>query len=333
MRVRSKIAVALVMAGSVVFALAGADVATAAEVDSAFTDDDWSIHETAINAIAAEGITKGCNPPENSQFCPNRSVSRGEMAAFIVRAFELGGPTEAPFVDTNGHLFEADIAKLAATGITVGCLEPAAMMYCPDRSVSRAEMATFLMRALELEPIATGPFDDIGTTVHRTSINAIAAVGITRGCNPPDNTRFCPFLPVTRAEMATFLKRSLGLPDVLSRVALAEGASCNEELTVCLSSITIPTGRSFIVREGWYQALPASTAELAAFEASGTRFTLELDGTPVASVLGTADTGSQAQRSWESKIGSLSPGTHTLVGTWSWNGDVNLIATVTITSS
>ncbi len=35
-----------------------------------FTDDNGSIHEAAIEAIAAEGITRGCNPPTNDRYCP-----------------------------------------------------------------------------------------------------------------------------------------------------------------------------------------------------------------------------------------------------------------------
>ena len=51
-----------------------------------FTDDDGHIFEGAIEAIAAEGITKGCNPPVNDKFCPNDFVTRGQMAAFLKRA-------------------------------------------------------------------------------------------------------------------------------------------------------------------------------------------------------------------------------------------------------
>ena len=49
-----------------------------------FTDDESSGHEADINALAAAGITRGCGP---STFCPTRSVTRGEMAAFLHRAF------------------------------------------------------------------------------------------------------------------------------------------------------------------------------------------------------------------------------------------------------
>lgn len=51
--------------------------------------------------------------------------------------------------------------------------------------------------------------DDDGNT-HEENIEIIAALGITLGCNPPDNDRYCPSRPVTRAEMSVFLGRALG---------------------------------------------------------------------------------------------------------------------------
>jgi len=54
-----------------------------------FVDDDGNIHEGNIEAIAAEGITKGCNPLTNDRYCPDSSVTREQMAAFLVRALEL----------------------------------------------------------------------------------------------------------------------------------------------------------------------------------------------------------------------------------------------------
>jgi hypothetical protein len=52
-----------------------------------FTDDNGNVHEPNIEAIAAEGITFGCNPPENTKYCPGDAVTRGQMAAFLDRAF------------------------------------------------------------------------------------------------------------------------------------------------------------------------------------------------------------------------------------------------------
>jgi hypothetical protein len=50
----------------------------------AFTDDDGNTHEKPINDLAAAGITSGCGP---GLYCPAESVTRGQMAAFLHRAF------------------------------------------------------------------------------------------------------------------------------------------------------------------------------------------------------------------------------------------------------
>ncbi len=56
----------------------------------AFTDTAGSVFRGAIDELAARGITFGCNPPANTRFCPDNPVTRGQMAIFIVRAFNLG---------------------------------------------------------------------------------------------------------------------------------------------------------------------------------------------------------------------------------------------------
>jgi hypothetical protein len=116
-----------------------------------FTDDDGNIHEGAIEAIRAEGITNGCAP---ARYCPDEPVTRGQMAAFLNRALHLpAAETPSGFTDTAGT-FADDIERLRHAGITVGC---ASTLYCTNRAVTRAEMATFLMRALDLEEIEVAP--------------------------------------------------------------------------------------------------------------------------------------------------------------------------------
>jgi hypothetical protein len=117
-----------------------------APTEGTFDDDDDSVHRADIEALAAADITKGCNPPENTLFCPEEAVTRGQMAAFLRRALDLPAGDEG-FSDTGGHTFEADIASLAAAGITKGCNPPENSMFCPDQPVTRAQMATFLVRA------------------------------------------------------------------------------------------------------------------------------------------------------------------------------------------
>ncbi|HZD23378.1 MAG TPA: PQQ-dependent sugar dehydrogenase [Acidimicrobiia bacterium] len=170
-----------------------------------FTDDDGNLHEPNIEAIAAEGITLGCNPPFGDRFCPWGFLTRGEMAAFLTRALNLPASTEDFFGDDDGSLFESDINALAAAGIITGCSPD---LYCPDRTVRRSEMAVFLSRALGSSAVTQDFFGDDDGLAFEDEVNAIAAEGITIGC---DVDRYCPFRPVRRDEMASFLTRGLDL--------------------------------------------------------------------------------------------------------------------------
>ncbi|HLT97990.1 MAG TPA: HYR domain-containing protein, partial [Acidimicrobiia bacterium] len=110
------------------------------------------LFDAEIHWLRDEGITFGCNPPDNTRYCPDDSVTRGQMAAFLVRAFDLPAASEDPFVDTQESVFVDDIARLAAAGVTRGCNPPVNDRYCPDDPVTRGEMAAFLYRALHLRP-------------------------------------------------------------------------------------------------------------------------------------------------------------------------------------
>jgi hypothetical protein len=183
--------------------------APCAPTSGTFIDDDGSIFEDSIEALAAAGITRGCNPPQNDRFCPNDSVTRGQMAAFLVRALDLPAGTPGAFTDDNGT-FELNIEALAEAGITKGCNPPINNRYCPSNPVTRGQMAAFLVRALDLPAGTPGAFtDDNGT--FELNIEALAEAGITKGCNPPINNRYCPSNPVTRGQMAAFLVRALDL--------------------------------------------------------------------------------------------------------------------------
>ncbi|MGH8875644.1 MAG: S-layer homology domain-containing protein, partial [Acidimicrobiia bacterium] len=106
-----------------------------------FVDDDGNVHEGFIEAIAAEGITKGCNPPDNDRYCPSDPITRGQMAAFFRRAFDLPVPVEDFFTDDSDSIFEDDINAIAEAGITKGCNPPGDDRYCPVDFVTRGQMA------------------------------------------------------------------------------------------------------------------------------------------------------------------------------------------------
>ena len=175
-----------------------------------FIDDDGHVFENAIEWLAAEGITQGCNPPVNNRFCPNDRVTRGQMAAFLVRAQGYTAIAGDFFSDDNGSVFENAINRLATAGVTQGCNPPANTRYCPTAFVTRGQMAAFLVRAFDL-PTYSGPdrFVDDNGHVFEGAIERLAQAGITVGCNPPVNNRYCPNDFVTRGQMAAFLKRAL----------------------------------------------------------------------------------------------------------------------------
>ncbi|MGA7269957.1 MAG: S-layer homology domain-containing protein, partial [Acidimicrobiia bacterium] len=162
---------------------------------------------TFVNAVqwmVDNEYTSGCS---KYFYCPGDPVTRGQMAAFFNRVLDLNSASEDYFVDDSSSIFEGDINAIAADGITRGCNPPTNNEYCPEKSVTRGQMAAFIRRALGL-PVATiDYFSDDNGSVYESDINAIAAAGITRGCGPDS---FCPGAKVTRGEMAAFLYRIAG---------------------------------------------------------------------------------------------------------------------------
>jgi CHRD domain/S-layer homology domain len=149
------------------------------------------------------GITTGCSsaPP---LFCPNDTVTRGQMAAFLDRALDLPNATQDYFTDDTGSTFEDSINRVREAGIAFGCTTTT---YCPTAPVLREQMASFLDRAFDPANTANDFFTDDETSTHENAINRIAEAGITSGCTA---TTFCPKNPVTRGQMTAFLHRAMG---------------------------------------------------------------------------------------------------------------------------
>ena len=96
-----------------------------------------------IERMAELGVTQGCG--DGTNFCPNDSVTRSQMAVFLSRAYNLAAGPDPGFSDVSSDAwYAADVARLAASGITQGCGDGTA--FCPSQDTSRAQMATFLHR-------------------------------------------------------------------------------------------------------------------------------------------------------------------------------------------
>ena len=159
-------------------------------------------HGVAISAIAEAGITEGCAP---ARFCPDKQVSRAQMATFLKRALELPDVASRPFHDVPAdHPHAVGIAAVAAAGIAQGNGEG---RFSPDVPIRRDQMATLLVAASDsLTPGDPAVFSDVASdSVHAPAIAALAEARIAQGWN--DGT-YRPGRSTNRAQMASFLQRA-----------------------------------------------------------------------------------------------------------------------------
>ena len=125
-------------------ALAGDDPSTDVDVGASYAPSIYLLMRLRIMRGYSDGT-----------FRPHQLVTRAEMATRLVRAFtgiDRVAPAsgQASFVDVDPRSeHAAAIEGLRADGVTVGCLSDPPR-YCPDKPVTRAQLALFLARALRL---------------------------------------------------------------------------------------------------------------------------------------------------------------------------------------
>jgi hypothetical protein len=198
----------------------------------------------AVNLLSTKDITSGCSSTP-LDYCPNENIPRNQMAVFIVRAVYGGDNftySSTPwFTDVGPSDFGfAWIQKMYELGITAGCGN---QMFCPNETVTRDQMAVFIIRArYGASTVFTYPaapyFTDVATGYWAFPwIQRMREDGITAGCNA---TQYCPGNPVTRGDMAIFVMRgefnaleSLGVPVIasISPNALTHGTTATFTVT------------------------------------------------------------------------------------------------------
>ncbi len=127
---------------------------------------------------------------------------------FVVEVVDQSSPNR--FIDDDWNVHERNIETIAGRGITLGCNPPANDRYCPSRSVSRAEMAALLIRALGESPTSSATsvrFTDVprgGWYVGH--VERLAELGVVG--RDGEGSLFRPLEPLTRLEMAVWMARS-----------------------------------------------------------------------------------------------------------------------------
>jgi hypothetical protein len=103
------------------------------------------VHADAIAAVMEAGIAQG---RADGTYAPQDGVTRGQMATFLDRALDLadGAVADIP-ADARGNVHEKAIEAVIGNGIALGFSDGT---FRPSEKVSRAQMASFLARALDL---------------------------------------------------------------------------------------------------------------------------------------------------------------------------------------
>jgi hypothetical protein len=184
------------------------------ETSQIFADvPDTAYYFDEANLMYEKGITSGCSTTP-LDYCPTETVTRAEMAVFLVRAI-FGGdnftpPTGQIFSDVPpSSTYYAYIQELSTLGITAGCGNG---MYCPNNPVTRAEMAIFIIRArygsaTQFDYPQTPYFTDVPSTSFEFAwVQRLAYDDITSGCGVG---LYCPNNNVLRQDMAVFIMRGL----------------------------------------------------------------------------------------------------------------------------
>jgi hypothetical protein len=173
-----------------------------------------------IGKLSALGITLGCG---NGNYCPDANTTREQMAIFIERAIGITNPpvpTQQTFQDVPPTLIGYPfIEDFIARGITQGCSAGPPRLFCPTGSVTREQVAIFILRGLGVFTPPAGPatatFGDVpnsgATDYSYEFIEEFVKRGITSGCAAGPPRLYCPTALVTRGQMAVFLVRAFGM--------------------------------------------------------------------------------------------------------------------------
>lgn len=181
--------------------------------------DYWAWQD--IERLYNSRVTGGCLTSPLS-YCPNNTVTRAEMAVFLLRGIHGSSYTPPSVGNSTGfndvptsHWAAAWIKQLFAEGITGGCVW-SPPYYCPENNTTHAEMAVFLLRskytaAYTPPPVgsSTGYYDVPTNHWAAAWIKQLRIEGIAVGCG---GGNYCPESNVTRAQMAGLLVRAFNLP-------------------------------------------------------------------------------------------------------------------------
>ncbi|MFD0677856.1 MULTISPECIES: S-layer homology domain-containing protein [unclassified Paenibacillus] len=108
------------------------------------------------------------------------------------------------FSDISTHWAKNDIELLASKLVVEGSTD---QLFTPDKSITRAEFASLLVRSLGLNPVKDGIFKDVNSDIwYSETVNAAAKAGLVNGF---EGDNFKPNDTITREQMAVMISRAI----------------------------------------------------------------------------------------------------------------------------
>ncbi len=172
-----------------------------------------------ITLMYEDGITAGCSTSP-LDYCPTTSVTRAEMAVFLVVGLDLATgttlsyPSTAYFQDVpSSSNYFPFVQRIAQLGITAGC-STSPPDFCPTNTITQEEMAVFMIEAwmqanglTSFTYTETPYFSDVpASSPYFKFIQKMMDLQFWTGCG---SGQYCPTAAVTRADMAPMVMRAI----------------------------------------------------------------------------------------------------------------------------
>ncbi len=265
------------LASGALFVLLATAVPPAAGVAGFGDVDDDRYHTDAVQWMVDQEVTTGTSP---SCFSPDGLVTRGQIAAFLWRmAGEPPAGEPHPFVDVVADWQQDAVSWMFAERITVGTSPD---RYSPSDLITRGEVAALLHRLAGAPEAEAHPFGDVVRIWQTTPVAWMFSEGITTGTS---SSTFSPDFRVSRAQVATFLYRYSGQPDVV--VDSAEPTCDGGDL---VRIVTETAYDRFVTVGAVTLRLPSARIELIGFHESGNDGARQLEVLPTDVAITTMET-------------------------------------------
>ena len=170
------------------------------DAPNAYSDDDQSIYQKAINAIPYYGSQVCIGSP--FQFQPTETVARDQFACMVIKSIKAGSTTELSgsvdkYSDEGASKWTNEINILAANDVIPAC-SSIQDKFCPSRNISIGEVAYIVNQLVSKSLISSDLFSNStfqegwtanGSEVVEASTTAVANPNAGNdACVPRDNT-------------------------------------------------------------------------------------------------------------------------------------------------